>query len=242
MKIVIIVQARMTSVRLPGKVLKEVLNKPLLEYQIERLKRVAYKDEIIVATTLNNTDQPIVELCNKLLISFYRGPEDDVLSRYYNAALYTNADVIIRVTSDCPIIDPNVIDKTIRFYLDNNSKFDYVSNCLKRTYPRGMDTEVFPFRVLKEAYNEATKKMEREHVTSFIHKQPDRYRLGNFFYYQDKSNHRWTVDMPEDFELIKKIIENLYMKNQEFTLEDVLKMFEEDPNLFLINAHIEQKV
>lgn len=240
MKTVIIVQARMTSSRLPGKVLRSVLNKPLLEFQMERLKRVKLADGIVIATTINDTDIPIVSLCERLSILYYRGSEDDVLARYWGAAKAYQADLIVRVTSDCPVIDPGVIDSVIHFYLDNSTKYDYVSNVLVRTYPRGMDAEVFSFSALNEAFREATEQTDREHVTPFIHRQPQRYRLANVFYPEDQSQHRWTVDTLEDFELIKKIIENLYPVNPKFSLEDVLKLLKSYPEWSNINAHIEQ--
>lgn len=239
MKIVIIVQARMTSTRLPGKVLKQVLGKPLLEYQIDRLHRVKLAHEIVIATTTNVTDEPIVELCDRLSIPYFRGSEEDVLARYYGAALQHKADVVVRVTSDCPLIDPQVIDRVIQHYIDD--RYDYVSNCLERTYPRGMDTEVFSFKALDEAFLEATAQPDREHVTPFIHQQSDRYKLGSVLYNRNCSQHRWTVDTPEDFALIQKILESIYPQNPEFSLEDCLELLDRHPEWSKINAHIEQK-
>lgn len=239
MKIVIIVQARMTSTRLPGKVLKPVLGKPLLEYQIERLQRVKLANEIVIATTKNATDDSIVKCCDRLLIPYFRGSEEDVLARYHGAATAHQADVIVRITSDCPLIDPQVIDRVIQYYIDH--QYDYVSNCLERTYPRGMDTEVFSFKALNEAFLEATAKNDREHVTPFINRQSERYRLGSVLYTDDRSQHRWTVDTPEDFDLIQKILEAIYPQNPEFSLEDCLHLSDRYPEWSNINAHIEQK-
>ena len=241
MKTVIIVQARMTSTRLPGKVLKGVLGKPLLEYQIERLQRVKLADEIVIATTTNQTDNTIVGLCNRLSVSYFRGSEVDVLERYYQAATAHQASVVVRVTSDCPLIDSQVIDRVIEYYLQNESTYDYVSNCIKRSYPRGMDTEVFSFSVLEQAFLEATAQPDREHVTPFIYRQPQRYRLGHVIYAEDCSHHRWTVDTPEDFDLIKKIIEAIYPNQPNFTLEDYLQLLQQHPEWYFINSHIEQK-
>ncbi|WP_255547281.1 cytidylyltransferase domain-containing protein [Oxynema sp. CENA135] len=241
MRIVIIVQARMTSTRLPGKVLKQVLGKPLLEYQIERLRRVKLADEIVIATTTNQTDDPIVNLCDRLSVAYFRGSEQDVLERYYQAATAHKADVVIRVTSDCPLIDPQVINQVIDYYLQSQSNYDYVSNSIKRTYPRGMDTEVFSYSVLEQAFLEATAQPDREHVTPFIYRQPQRYRLGHVTYSEDCSHHRWTVDTPEDFELIKKIIETVYPNEPYFTLEDCLGLLQQHPDWYFINSHIEQK-
>jgi len=241
MTTVIIVQARMTSTRLPGKVLKQVLGKPLLEYQIERLQRVKLADEIVIATTTNETDEPIVELCKRLAVAYFRGSEEDVLGRYYQAAREHKVDIVVRVTSDCPLIDPKVIDEVIDCYLKNQSNYDYVSNCLERTYPRGMDTEVFSFSTLQQAFWEVTAQPDREHVTSFIHRQPSRYRLGHFIYSEDCSHHRWTVDTPEDFELIQKIIEAIYPRKPNFTLEDCLSLLKKHPEWYIINSHVSQK-
>ncbi len=241
MKVVIIVQARMTSTRLPGKILKKVLGKSLLEYQIERLRRVKLADEVVIATTTNETDEPILQLCNSLSVPYFRGSEEDVLSRYYEAAKVHQADAVVRVTSDCPLIDPEVIDRVIKFYIDHQTEYDYVSNSLERTYPRGMDTEVFSFKALQEAFLEATALPDREHVTPFIHRQPQRYSLASVNYSENKSYHRWTVDTPEDFQLIKKIIEAIYPKLPYFTLRDCLNLLEENPEWLTINAHVQQK-
>jgi len=241
MKVVIINQARMTSTRLPKKVLKQVLGKSLLEYQIERLQRVKLADQIVMATTINDTDQPIIDLCDRLSIACYRGSEDDVLSRYHGAAIEHQADVVVRVTSDCPVIDPQVIDQVIQYYMDDYPKYDYVSNCLGRTYPRGMDTEVFSFKSLDEAFHQATAQDDREHVTPFIHVQSDKYSLGQVNYFKNYSEHRWTVDTVEDFELIKRIFESLYPLKPKFLLQDCLELLSQNPEWSMINRHIEQK-
>jgi len=241
MRVVIITQARMTSTRLPGKVLRKVQWKSLLEHQLDRLKRVASIVEVIVATTVNHSDEPIVELCKKLQVAYHRGSENDVLARYYGAAEPFKPDVVVRVTSDCPVIDPGVIEQVIQFYIDHYPNYDYVSNCLTRSYPRGMDTEVFSFQALEEAFNEATALPDREHVTPFIQNQPDRYRLGDVSYHQNQNSHRWTVDTEEDFDLISKIIDTLYPEKANFNLEDILKILEQNPEWKKINTHVEQK-
>ena len=236
MRVVIIDQARMQSTRLPGKILKQVMGKSLLEYQIERLCRVKRADDIVIATTIGEAEQPIVDLCEKLGVSFFRGSEEDVLSRYYQAALLQNADVVVRVTSDCPIIDPGVVDQIIAFYLDQLPQFDYVSNCRERSFPRGMDTEVFSFKALEEAHRLATEKEHREHVTPFISLSPERYRLGHVAHDRDESRHRWTVDVEEDFELMRRIIEALYPAKPEFTMQDCLDLLSQYPEWSRINT------
>lgn len=238
----IIVQARMGSTRLPGKIMKKVLDKPLLEYQLERLLRVKYADQVIIATTDHGGEQPIVDLCLRLGVPYFRGSEQDVLARYYGAATQYGADVVVRITSDCPLIDPAVVDKVIGFYLTHKEEYDFVSNTFaKRTYPRGMDTEVFSYKALKEANEEATDEAEREHVTIFIKRRPERYRLKTLPYDKDFSHYRWTVDTPEDFMLIEKMITALYPVNPHFTLEDCLALLTENPDWIKINEHIKQK-
>ncbi len=238
MKTVIIVQARMTSTRLPGKVLKMVLNKPLLEYQIERLKRIKTADAIVIATTTNDTDQPIVDLCNRLALPYFRGSEEDVLSRYHESAEKYNADVVVRITSDCPVIDPVVCEEAITYFLKNKGQYDYVR---LEQYPRGLDCEVFSYKVLKECFREAIDKPDREHVTPFIYRHPKRYRVAYMPCSADYSNYRWTVDTPEDFEVIKRIIEDLYPINREFLWADILEVFKRHPEWYHINAQVQQK-
>lgn len=222
--------------------MKEVLGKPLLEHQVERMKRVKLADEIVVATTLNDADRVVVDFCDRLSISCFRGSEKDVLTRYYEAAKAFHADVVVRLTSDCPLIDPSIVERVLQYYyFDHFEEYDYVSNCLIRTYPRGMDTEVFPVRVLEEAFLEATDPQDREHVTSFIYQHDQRYRVSNVAYSRNCSWHRWTVDTEEDFILIKQILESLYPAKPEFSMEDVLDLIARDPRLFAINAHVEQK-
>ncbi|OUC13624.1 MAG: acylneuraminate cytidylyltransferase [Alkalinema sp. CACIAM 70d] len=243
MKTVIIVQARMTSTRLPGKVLKTVLGKPLLEYQLERLQRVSLADQIVVATTVNETDQPIVDLCVRLSIPVYRGSEEDVLARYYEAATQFAAEVIVRVTSDCPLIDPELIDRVIAQYQENHPRDSYVANFSldRRTYPRGLDVEVFSYQALKEANQEAFEAHQREHVTPFIYQNPTRYTLAALHGDRDYSYHRWTVDTPEDFALIRLLLEELTPVHPQFSFQDVLTLLEQHPAWIEINAHIEQK-
>ncbi|MBD1872963.1 glycosyltransferase family protein [Nodosilinea sp. FACHB-131] len=241
MTITIIVQARMTSTRLPGKVLKPVLGKPLLTYQIERLKRVKAADSIVIATTENSADDPIVELCQALAVDYFRGSEQDVLSRYYRAAQTAQADVVVRVTSDCPLIDPEVIDEVIQVYIAQRDRYDYVSNSLRRSYPRGLDTEVFSAQALEQAHREAIAQPDREHVTPFIYNHPNRYAIGQVTTAQDLSRHRWTVDTPEDFELIKRMLEALYPQVPNFTLQDCLDLLSQHPDWTVINSHVEQK-
>ena len=241
MKTVIIVQARMGSSRLPGKVLKKVLDRPLLAYQMERLQRCDSVDEIMIATSIDKRDDVLDQFYRDNGIRCFRGSEDDVLERYYLAAKEVQADVVVRVTGDCPLIDPVIIDQVINFYLDNKILYDYVSLGTERTYPRGMDTEVFPFWVLEKSYKEAYTPAQHEHVTPYIYQNPQLFRIGSLIHEPDLSCHRWTVDQEEDFVLIEKIISNLYPVKPNFTMYDILDLFRLYPEWVEINAHVEQK-
>lgn len=239
MKTVIIVQARMTSTRLPGKVLKEVLGKPLLAYQLERLRRVQLADEIILATTTNQTDDVLAAFAAKEEIRYYRGDEHDVLDRYYQAALMAKADVVVRVTSDCPLIEPAIIDEVIQAYY-KSPEVDYVSNTLSRTYPRGLDVECFSFKALETAWKNADKAYEREHVTPYLYQQPMFIKKESKVA-GDYSEYRWTVDTQEDYELVRLLLEELYPVQPDFSWRDVMRVLERHPEWKLINAEIEQK-
>jgi spore coat polysaccharide biosynthesis protein SpsF len=241
MKTVIIVQARMTSTRLPEKILKQVLGRPLLEYQLERLKRVLEADELVVATTVNDTDKPVVKLCEELEVAVSRGSEEDVLARYYEAARAFEAEAVVRITGDCPLIDPAVIDRVIRTYKDNQPACDYVSNTMERTFPMGLDAEVFSAAALEEAFREATKVPDREHVTPFIYHRQDRFCCINVAHHSDHSEHRWTVDTPEDFALIKRMLESLYPQKPGFMLEDCLQLLAAHSDWSDLNRHVVQK-
>lgn len=241
MKVVAIIQARMNSTRLPGKILYTILNKPLLTYQIERVKRARLIDEIVVATTTNECDEPIIELCQELGVSYYRGSELNVLARYYEAAIAFGASIIVRLTSDCPVIDPYTVDRVIAHYIFHSQEIDYVSNILNRSYPRGMDTEVFSIEALRIAHHETTLQHDREHVTPYMYNNPEHFRLESIRYASNQSHHRWTVDTQEDFQLITKLIETLYPTKSNFTLEDMLALMQRHPAWFDINAFVQQK-
>ena len=239
MKTLIIVQARMTSTRLPGKVLLPLAGEPMLTRLIERLRRVRRADGIVVATTTNTSDDPIAMLCEQLGVPCHRGSEHDVLSRYADAARLHGADVVVRITSDCPLIDPALIDQTIAAYDEGGS--DYVSNMLPPTWPYGMAVEVFSAAALAQAHAEATQAAEREHVTPFLYWHPERYRLRNVASPVDLSHHRWTVDTPEDYALVSRLFEHLMPTRPTFTQADVLALLEQHPDWIAINQHIRQK-
>ena len=241
MTVLAIIQARMGSTRLPGKILKQVNGKPLLAYQLARVKKSKCIDKIVIATTTDKRDDLIVEFCEKYDMEYYRGSETDVLARYYETAEKFGGDIIVRLTSDCPLIDPNIIDKTIQYYIKHSSDYDYVSNTIKRTYPRGLDTEVFSVNALNKSYKEATLEKDREHVTAYMYSNSQTFSIGYISHSQDFSEHRWTVDTIEDFLLIELILKNLYIANKTFYMIDVIELLDKYPDWVQLNAHIEQK-
>ncbi|MFJ7970430.1 cytidylyltransferase domain-containing protein [Psychrobacillus sp. NPDC096389] len=241
MTVLAIIQARMGSTRLPGKILKQVNGKALLAYQLERVRQSKCIDRIVIATTIHQQDEQIVKFCEQHGVNYYRGSENDVLARYYQAAEQFDGDIIVRLTSDCPIIDPVIIDETIIYYKEHASEFDYVSNTIERTYPRGLDTEVFSKKALKKSYEKAILEKDREHVTAYMYSNPQIFRIGNISNTQDLGSHRWTVDTMEDFQLLEFILTNLYSEYQLFYMRDVIELLEKHPDWVQINAHVEQK-
>ncbi len=236
MKIVAIVQARMGSTRLPGKVMREILGKRMLWHVINRLKRAKLINKTIIATTDKESDKPILKLDAEMEIDSFAGSEEDVLDRYYQAATRFSVDIIVRVTADCPLIDPNVVDKVIQRYLRGDC--DYAANILRRTYPDGLDVEVFSYVALKKAWNEANWASEREHVTPYIWKNPDSFRLANVENSVHLSHLRWVVDEEADLEFVRQVYKHLYKEGQIFYMNEVLELLRKYPDLKQINQGI----
>lgn len=239
-----IIQARMSSTRLPGKILLEIApGKTIMECMRERVAAAKEIDKTIIATTTNPKDQVLIEYLEKTDQPYFVGDENDVLDRYYQAALAHGAksgDIIVRMTSDCPIIDPKVIDETIRFY--KSGDFDYASNNLEPyTYPDGMDTEVFSFDTLEKAWKEATSPAHREHVTFYMWKNPNIFKIGQYVNPQkDRAGYRLTIDYPEDFQLLQEVYTALYPKNNLFTMNEILDFLDANPEIKKINTDVER--
>jgi spore coat polysaccharide biosynthesis protein SpsF len=238
LKIVAIVQARMGSTRLHGKVLKDIEGETMLVRVVNRLHRSRLIDEVMVATTDRTSDDVIVEECRKCPVSVCRGDQEDVLDRYFRAAQLSQANVVVRVTSDCPLIDPEVADKTIEAFLEKRP--DYASNILARTYPRGLDTEVMSFAALERAWQGARQPYEREHVTPRIFEHPAEFTLLSVTGDADYSGQRWTVDTPEDLEFVRSIYARLKDKPA-FVWRDVLDVLDRESQLMELNRSIVQK-
>ncbi len=234
-------QARLSSTRLPGKVMKRICDKPVIQHIWERLKLSQTIDQIVVATTTNPKDEEIVELCCHESLPFYRGSEEDTLSRYYEAATTFGGQIIVRVTSDCPLIDPFILDAMIQLY--KTSPYACVSNAglnqSHRTFPRGLDAEIFGYNVLKEAQEKSDQPYQREHVTPYIYEH-----FPSIYYYKndiDYSHYRWTLDTNEDLALMEAIYEDLYHGKPDFFLKEILALFKKKPWLQEINKDVIQK-
>jgi len=236
MKVAAIVQARMGSTRLPGKVMKDIVGKPMLWHIINRLKKTKLIDSITIATTGKEIDKPILKLAEDLGIDSFAGSEEDVLDRYYQAAKKFGVDVVVRLTADCPLIDPRIIDKVIQRYLKGDC--DYAANTLKRTYPDGLDVEVFSYMALEKAWKEAKWASEREHGTPYIWKNPDKLMLANVENSVNYSHLRWVVDEKEDLEFVRQVYGHLYREGGLFYMEDVLDLLRKYPHLKQINQGI----
>lgn len=235
MKVVAIIQARTGSTRLPGKVLMDIAGKPMLWHVIDRVKRCKTIDQIVVATTEQDKDKAIIELARKCGVETFAGSEDDVLDRYYQAARRYNADVIVRITSDCPLIDPIIVDKVVAYYKDNMDNIDYVNTA--PSFPEGVDTEVFSFNALETAWKGAKKRYEREHVCIYMHENPAIFRLATIENDEDLSHIRFTVDTKEDLTAVKEIFRHLYKDEGVFHTQDVLTLLEEKPEIMEINKN-----
>ncbi|MFY9904391.1 MAG: glycosyltransferase family protein [Terriglobales bacterium] len=238
MRVVAIIQARMGSTRLPGKVLKDLGGETVLARVVNRVRRAVLVDEVVVATSVLPADDAIARECDALKVACFRGDELDVLDRYYRAAQEFAADVVVRITSDCPLIDPELIDATIRSRLDQ--KADYASNALVRSYPRGLDVEAFTADALARAWSSATENYQRIHVTPYLYETPGSFKVISTAGGIDHSQYRWTLDTEEDLELIRAIYKH-FGNRDSIRWVEVLHLMEAQPELAALNSHVRQK-
>jgi spore coat polysaccharide biosynthesis protein SpsF len=242
-RVVVISQARMTSTRLPGKVLMEAAGKPLLAYHIERLRQARRIDAVVIATTVNTTDDPIVALADSLGVPVARGDEQDVLDRFVRAARMAKAEVVVRVTSDCPLIDPVLIDRLVDRYLagrDETPPLDYAYIDVTRI-PRGLDGEIFSAALLEEAGREAVDQAEREHVTPYIYRRPQRFRMEGVVPGGDAHPYRLCVDEPADLEVVRRVFEHFLPGHPGFGWQDCCKLLDDHPEWVTINEGVRQR-
>jgi len=228
----------MTSSRLPGKVLKPILGRPMIERQVERLLHSKRIDNLVIATSINQEDDPIKALCTRIGIDCFRGGLENVLDRFYQAARQCNPKHVVRLTGDCPLTDPVLIDELIEFYLEQEC--DYASNCHEPTLPDGLDAEIFSFTALEQTWKEAVLPSHLEHVTLFIRSHPERFKIVCYKYHQNLSHLRWVVDEPEDLEFVRRIYEILYPVKPDFRTGDILALLEREPKLVEINMHFKR--
>jgi spore coat polysaccharide biosynthesis protein SpsF len=239
MNIVVVIQARMKSTRLPGKVLLPLAGAPLLVRMLERVRSASRPSEIVVATSTDPSDDPIVELCRRTRTRVYRGDATDLLDRHYRAALECHADAVVKIPSDCPLIDPAVIDRVLDAFVACAGDADYVGNLHPPSWPDGQDVEAMSLAALDTAWREATRPFEREHTTPFLWERPERFRIVNVTWdgVRDYSmSHRWTIDYPEDHLFLGEVYDELFTRNRIFGVDDVLELLARRPELALINA------
>jgi len=229
-----IIQARMGSNRLPGKVLADICGKPMLWHIIERLTYSKWVEKIIIATTTLPEDNPIIELADRCGVSAFAGSDKDVLDRFYQASIQFNADPIVRITADCPIIDPFIVDEVIKGYLEGVYEMYYLDG----SFPDGLDTEVFSLQALKKAWQHAKLPSEREHVTPFIKNISNGFKIGTYEKFRELGHLRWTVDEERDLDLIRVIYSRLYRHGEIFTTDEILSLIESEPELQTINSMI----
>ena len=241
-RIVTIIQARMASSRLPGKVLKDLGGQPVLAWAVERCRLARSVQQVVVATTTDPSDDPIAAFCAERGWAVYRGSQFDVLDRYYQAARHFGATVIVRVTADCPLIDPEVIDAVVAAFLRTGA--DFAANRLPppwpRTWPIGLDTEVCSMAGLERAWREAAEKHEREHVMPYFYDREGRFKVYILEHDPDYGHQRWTIDTPEDLELLREVVRRLDGR-MDVSWKDVLALIEREPHLAQINAQVKHK-
>lgn len=238
MSVVAIIQARTGSTRLPGKVLQDLAGDTMLSRVVRRTRRARRLDEVVIATTTSEQDDPVVAECRRLDVRWFRGSEEDVLDRYFQAAEAARAELVVRVTSDCPLIDPSLIDRVVSAF--QAERPDYASNFLERTYPRGLDNEAVTFECLGRAWCEAERAYQRVHVTPYFYENPGMFRLLAVSHDRDLSDRRWTVDTEDDMRFARAIYER-FGGDDQFTWCEVLQLLEAEPDLSEINGHVCQK-
>jgi len=234
-KITVIIEARTSSSRLPNKVVAEIEGKPMIFYVIDRIKQIKSVEQIILATTQEENDKILTEIAKQNSIGSFVGDSIDVLDRGYQCALQNNADPIIRITGDCPLIDPDIVEEMLEFYLKNN--YDYVSNRINPKYPDGLDVEIYSFNTLQMAAQNAKWSSERELVTTYITKNPKNFKIFSYENQEDLSEYRWTVDEQKDLEFIRKIYSIMKPKTN-FSMKEIIEILSKNSELLKINAGI----
>lgn len=239
-RVIGIIQARMGATRLPGKTLLDIGGEPMLGRVVRRAVRAGSLDGMVVATTCESQDDPIAAAASTMDVGVFRGDEQDVLDRYYKAADAVDADVVVRLTADCPLIDPDVIDRVVVGFLNASPPVDFASNTLRRSYPQGLDVEAVSFTALEQAWEKAEPGYMRSHVMPFIYRQPERFRLLSVTQDVDLSHLRWTVDTEDDLDFVRAVYERMG-NDDAFSWREAVRALMAEPGLVRMNAHVRQK-
>ncbi len=238
-KIVIVVQARMTSSRLPGKVMLPILGESLLFRMIERLQMIKHAAQLVIAIPEEERGGAIECEAKRIGVPCFCGDLNNLLDRHYQVARLFNADIVLKIPSDCPLIDPRIIDQVLDFYESHEGEYDYVSNLHPATFPDGNDVEIMTMDCISKVWQEATRKLELEHTTPYIWENPEKFRIANVVWETGKDysmSHRFTIDYLADYEFIRTVFENLYPNKPDFSCDDILQLLEERPDIYEINA------
>jgi len=238
-KVVIVVQARMSSSRLPGKILKPILGKSLLSRMVERVQMISHEATIVIATSDAEEDDVVETEAVAMGVRCYRGSLNNCLDRHYQAGKKYGADAVIKIPSDCPLIDPRIIDQVLDFYFAHEGEYDFVNNLHPATWPDGNDVEIMTMACIEKAWKEASRPLELEHTTPYIWENPDKFRIANITWPSGKDysmSHRFTIDYQEDYEFIKRVFKELYPQKPDFSCDDILDLLDEQPEIYQINA------
>ena len=239
-KIIIVIQARMSSTRLPGKVMLPLAGKTLLARLVERLQMISYPANLLIATSENEQDDLIVKEAELLNVKWFRGSEHNLLQRHYEAAKMLSAAYVLKIPSDCPLIDPAAVDQALGYFFRTGNKFDYVSNLHPATWPDGNDVEIMTMDCLQKTFKNASRQFELEHTTPYIWENPDKFSIGNVLWSRGldySMSHRFTIDYAEDYEFIKTVFESLYPLKHNFNCDDILELLAARPDIMAINTN-----
>jgi spore coat polysaccharide biosynthesis protein SpsF len=241
-KIIAVIQARMDSTRLPGKVLADIEGKPLIWHIFNRLQKISSISEVVISTTNKSTDKPLIEFAKKENIAYFAGSQNDIIDRIYKTGEKFSCDVLVKINADCPLIDIKLIENGINLFISSKNKPDLVTNCVEETFPEGMQYSIFNFSIIKKIWLTLKESFWREYFYRFMLENKNDFSIINIKNEQDLSKLRWTVDYQEDLEFVKKIYNKLYTKNQFFGMNEIINVLKENPEIAKINEKYSSKI
>jgi len=241
-KIIAVIQARMSSTRLPDKVLADIEGKPLIWHIFNRLQKISSISEVVISTTNKSTDKPLIEFAKKENIAYFAGSENDIIDRIYKTGEKFSCDVLVKINADCPLIDIKLIENGINLFISSKNKPDLVTNCVEETFPEGMQYSIFNFSIIKKIWLTLKESFWREYFYRFMLENKNDFSIINIKNEQDLSKLRWTVDYQEDLEFVKKIYNKLYTKNQFFGMNEIINVLKENPEIAKINEKYSGKI